>query len=92
MTALRCAVAALLLGGCGTRVAEGASATETGPIPWTLGEPSAVTAARLGADHRTPTLDAKVPGGERPRVRDFKAVDTDATYGAVPGTVHVQVT
>ncbi|MEV6054208.1 hypothetical protein [Streptomyces sp. NPDC052107] len=91
MTVLLCAVVVLLLGGCGTRVG-GASPTETGPIPWTIAEPSAVTAARLGADHRTLSIDANVPSGEHSCVRDFKAVDTDAEYGTVPGTVHVQVT
>ncbi|WP_323377431.1 hypothetical protein [Streptomyces sp. RB17] len=92
MTALLCAVAVLLLGGCGTRTAGGASPTQTGPIPWTTAEPSAVTAARLGADHRTLSIEARVPSGERPCVRDFKAVDTDAEYGSVPGRVHVQIT
>ncbi|MFC8517910.1 hypothetical protein [Streptomyces sp. NPDC057257] len=38
------------------------------------------------------SIDADVPSGERPCVRDFKARDTDAEYGSVPGTVHVQVT
>jgi hypothetical protein len=90
--ALLCAVAVLLLGGCGTRVASGAAPAQTGPIPWTLGAPSAVTAARLGADHRTLSIDANVPSGNSPCVRDLKAEDTDTKYGAVPGTVHVQVT
>lgn len=84
-------MAVLFLGGCGTRVAGGPAPTETGPIPWTVFEPSAVTAARLAADHRTLSLDADVPRGEHPCVRNLKAVDTDAQYGAVPGTVHVQV-
>ncbi|WNM30342.1 hypothetical protein RKE30_07930 [Streptomyces sp. Li-HN-5-11] len=54
--------------------------------------PSGVAAARLGADHRTLSLDARVPSGPRPCVRDLEAVDTDAKYGSVPGTVHVQIT
>ncbi|RPE40595.1 hypothetical protein EDD90_3651 [Streptomyces sp. Ag109_O5-1] len=93
--ALLCAVAVLLLGGCGTVVAGqggGATPTETGPVPWTDVAPSAVTGARLAADHRTLSLDAKVPIGPRPCYRDLKAVDTDAKYGAVPGAVHVQIT
>ncbi|MFG2353631.1 hypothetical protein [Streptomyces sp. NPDC048521] len=93
--ALWCAVVVLLLSGCGTQVAgrgAGASPTATGPIPWTLAEPSRVTAARIGADHRTLSIDADVPSGDHPCVRDLKAVDTDAEYGAVPGTVHVQIT
>ncbi|MGW7522933.1 hypothetical protein [Streptomyces sp. NPDC054783] len=88
-------MAVWLLSGCGTRVAGpggGASATETGPIQWTLGAPSRVTAARLDADHRTLSVDADVPSGAYPCMRDFKAVDTDARYGSVPGTVHVQLT
>ncbi|WP_433452629.1 hypothetical protein ACQPXS_31370 [Streptomyces sp. CA-142005] len=92
MTAVLCAVAVLLLGGCGTRVAGGASPTRTGPIPWTTFGPSGVTGARIGADHRTLSLDTRVPSGEHPCVRDLKAVDTDAEYGTVPGTVHVQIT
>ncbi|MER6060768.1 hypothetical protein [Streptomyces sp. NPDC001792] len=92
MTVLLCAVAVLLLGGCGTRVAGGASPTPTGPIPWTTFGPSGVTGARIGADHRTLSLDTRVPSGEHPCVRDLKAVDTDAAYGTVPGTVHVQIT
>jgi hypothetical protein len=55
-------------------------------------QPSFVTGARLGADHRTVTLDVQVPDGPRPCMRDLKAVDTDAMYGVAPGTVHVQVT
>ncbi|MET8806059.1 hypothetical protein [Streptomyces sp. NPDC004546] len=92
MTVLLCAMAVLLLGGCGTRVAGGASPTRTGPIPWTTFGPSGVTGARIGADHRTLSLDTRVPSGEHPCVRDLKAVDTDAKYGTVPGTVHVQIT
>jgi hypothetical protein len=95
VAALLCAVAVPLLGGCGTQVAGqrgGTAPTRTGPIPWTLAEPSRVTAARLGADQRTLSLDADVPSGEHPCVRDLKAIDTDAEYGAVPGTVHVQIT
>ncbi|MET8769078.1 hypothetical protein [Streptomyces sp. NPDC004658] len=92
LTALLCAVAALLLSGCGTHVAgRGASATATGPIPWTLTAPSRIAAARIGADHRTVSIDAQVPSGEHPCVRNLKAVDTDAEYGTVPGTVHVQI-
>ncbi|SEO19469.1 hypothetical protein [Actinacidiphila rubida] len=85
----------VLLAGCGTQVGTGTTVpteTATGPIPWVVGEPSFVTGARLGADHRTVTLDVQVADGPRPCVRDLKAVDTDAAYGAVPGTVHVQVT
>jgi hypothetical protein len=95
LTVPLCAAAVLLLGGCGTRTAGGAggvSATETGPIPWTLAEPSRVTAARLAGDRRTVSLDADLPSGERPCVRNLKAEDTDARYGSVPGTVHVQIT
>ncbi|MGV9937583.1 hypothetical protein ACWDY4_45055 [Streptomyces olivaceoviridis] len=69
LTALLCAVAVLLLGGCGTQVAgrgKGASPSATGPVPWTLGEPSRVTAARIGADHRTLSIDVDVPSGEHP--------------------------
>ncbi|MEU2774958.1 hypothetical protein ABZ646_18940 [Streptomyces sp. NPDC007162] len=95
LAALLCTGAVLLLGGCGTVVAGqggGATPTETGPVPWTNVKPSVVTAARLAADHRTLSLDAQVPIGARPCVRDLKAVDTDAEYGAVPGDVHVQIT
>ncbi|MEU6146135.1 hypothetical protein ABZ848_38050 [Streptomyces sp. NPDC047081] len=95
VAAVLCALAVLLLSACGTQVAgpgTEASATATGPIPWTLAEPSRITAARLAADRRTLSIDADVPSGEHACVRDFKARDTDAEYGSVPGTVHVQVT
>jgi hypothetical protein len=85
-------LAVLLLGGCGTQVAGGASPSETGPVTWTTSAPSEVTGARLGADHRTLSLDVRVPSGPRPCVRDLKAVDTDKMYGSVPGTVRVQIT
>jgi hypothetical protein len=83
----------LFLGACGTRVAgrDGTTpptATATGPFPWTTMQPSAVTGARLGEDRRTLSLDARVPSGGHPCVRDLKAVVSDT----VPGTVWVQVT
>ncbi|MFD4946825.1 hypothetical protein ACFWNT_30930 [Streptomyces sp. NPDC058409] len=51
-------------------------------------EPSAVTGARLTDDRRTLILDAQVPSGEHPCVRDLKAVLTDP----VQDTVRVQIT
>ncbi|GGW34624.1 hypothetical protein GCM10010503_08480 [Streptomyces lucensis JCM 4490] len=81
-----CAVAALLLGGCGTQKAgRGASAT---PLPWTVGQPSQVTGARLAGDHRTLSLATRVPSGPRPCVRGLKAAVTDT----VPEHVWVQIT
>ncbi|WP_324604874.1 hypothetical protein [Streptomyces xylophagus] len=70
-----CAVAVLLLGGCGTQVAGGTGeATPTGVIPWTTMQPSAVTAVQLADDQRTLTLTARVPDGKHPCVRALKAV------------------
>ncbi|MDF2266418.1 hypothetical protein P2Q00_13385 [Streptomyces coacervatus] len=79
MTAVLCAVAAvLLLGACGTQVAgRGTSQSPTGPIPWTIGEPSEVTGARLADGGRTLLLDAQVPSGAHACVRELKAVLTD---------------
>ncbi|MDF3297788.1 hypothetical protein [Streptomyces tropicalis] len=80
VAAVLCAAAVLLLGGCGTQVAGrggGTPATATGPLPWTLAEPSSVLAARLGTDRRTLSLDAPVPAGPRPCVRGLRAVVTD---------------
>jgi hypothetical protein len=93
MAALLCAVAVLFLGTCGTQVAgrpgqTSPYATATGPIPWTTMEPSAVTGAPLADDHRTLTLETRVPSGERACVRELKAVVTDS----VPRTVWVQIT
>lgn len=89
MSTLLCAVAMLFLGACGTQVGETyPSPTATGPIPWTTMEPSTVAGARLTDDGRTMILDAQVPSGEHPCVRDLKAVLTDP----VPGTVRVQIT
>ncbi|MFC4029987.1 hypothetical protein ACFO3J_00720 [Streptomyces polygonati] len=91
MAAVLCALAVLFLGACGTRVAgqgEQAPPTATGPIPWETTEPSAITGARLTGDGRTLVLDAQVPSGKRPCVRDLKAVLTDP----VQNTVQVQVT
>ncbi|MFE9605307.1 hypothetical protein [Streptomyces hokutonensis] len=79
MAAALCAVAVLLLGGCGTQVAgdtNGATATATGAIPWTTMQPSAVTAAQLAGDQRTLTLTARVPDGKHPCVRALKAALT----------------
>lgn len=95
VVALVAVIVGMVLAGCGTQVGTGATVptqTADGPIPWTTFQPSAVTAVQLAADHRTVTLTAQVPSGPRPCVRDLKAVDTDAMYGVVPGTVHVQVT
>jgi hypothetical protein len=81
----------LLLAACGARVGAGAGAavpTGSGTIPWTMGEPIAVTGASLAADHRTLTVDAQVPSGPRPCVRNLKAAVTDT----VRATVWVQVT
>ncbi|EPD66854.1 hypothetical protein [Streptomyces sp. HGB0020] len=89
VTAVFCAVAVLLLGACGTQVAgRGASASPTGPIPWTTAQPSAVTKVRLADGGRTLLLDARVPDGEHPCMRGLKAVLTDP----VRNTVHVQIT
>ncbi|MFF4249682.1 hypothetical protein ACFY1L_00520 [Streptomyces sp. NPDC001663] len=84
-----CAVAVLFLSACGTEVAgRQASASPTGPIPWTIAEPSAVTGALLADGGRTVLLEAQVPSGERPCVRDLKAVLTDP----VQDLVRVQIT
>ncbi|MGW3037661.1 hypothetical protein ACWDCB_41515 [Streptomyces sp. NPDC001178] len=78
VVAVLCVVVALLLGGCGTQVAgREAAPSATGPIPWTVFEPSQVTGARLADGGRTLLLDAQVPSGARACVRDFKAVLTD---------------
>ncbi|MEV0483186.1 hypothetical protein AB0I69_21590 [Streptomyces sp. NPDC050508] len=88
VTAL-CAVAVVLLGACGTRVAgDTGEATSTESIPWTLAQPSAVTAAQLADDRRTLTLTARVPDGKHLCVRAFKAAFTEASQK----TVWVQVT
>ncbi|MFI6402615.1 hypothetical protein [Streptomyces sp. NPDC050548] len=80
MAAALCAVAVLLLGGCGTRVAGAADSTgdpaPTGSLPWTLSQPFKVTAAQLAADRRTLTLTAQVPDGKKPCVRALKAALT----------------
>ncbi|MFJ9627887.1 hypothetical protein ACIRU8_09360 [Streptomyces sp. NPDC101175] len=87
-----CALAVLLLGGCGTRVAGATNGTNgttpTGPVPWTTMEPSAVTAAQLAADQRTLTLTARVPHGKHPCVRALKA----ALAAAEQNTFWVQIT
>ncbi|MFF2324558.1 MULTISPECIES: hypothetical protein [unclassified Streptomyces] len=90
MATLLCAVAVLLLGACGTQVAGqgGGRPTATGPIPWSTMQPSAVTGARLTDDRRTLLLDAQVPSGEHPCVRDLKAVLTDPALDPV----RVQIT
>jgi hypothetical protein len=67
----------LFLGACGTQVAGQVgetypSPTATGPIPWTTMEPSTVTGGRLTDDGRTLILDAQVPSGEHPCVRDLR--------------------
>ncbi|GAA4090103.1 hypothetical protein GCM10022284_28100 [Streptomyces hundungensis] len=59
-----------------------------GPITWTTREPSTATGARLADDRGTLVLDAQVPSGEHPCVRDLRAVLT----GPVQGTVLVQIT
>ncbi|MCX5054157.1 MULTISPECIES: hypothetical protein [unclassified Streptomyces] len=83
------AVAVLVLGACGTQVAgRGKSASPTGPVPWTLAQPSAVTGARLSGDGRTLLVDAQVPSGARPCVRGLKAVLTEP----VENSVRVQIT
>ncbi|WP_262058185.1 hypothetical protein [Streptomyces sp. STR69] len=83
MAAALCAVALLLLGGCGTRVAgdtnDANSATSTASLPWTLAQPSRVTAAQLATDGRTLTLAAQVPDGKHPCVRAFKAALSDSS-------------
>ena len=90
-------VAAVLMGavmvgalaGCGTKVGAGATVpTETGPIPWTTFQPSAVTGAHLAADQRTVTLDTQVPDGPHACVRDLTAKLGEPG----PGLVRVQVT
>ncbi|MGW3292042.1 hypothetical protein ACWDR3_46235 [Streptomyces sp. NPDC001002] len=92
VVAVLCALAVVLLAGCGTEVAgrgsATATATATGPIPWTLAQPARVTAARLAGDHRTLSVDADVPHGKKPCVRDFKAKVT----GSDARTVWVQLT
>ncbi|MGW3195886.1 hypothetical protein ACWDBD_15095 [Streptomyces sp. NPDC001118] len=88
VTALLCAVAVLLLGGCGTRAAGGTSPARTGPVPWTVFGPSGVTGARLGADHRTLSVDARIPSGKDPCVRNLRAAVTDTG----PEHMWVQVT
>ncbi|MFI7402481.1 hypothetical protein ACIBW9_18770 [Streptomyces sp. NPDC049541] len=83
-------VAVLLLGGCGTQVAgREAAPSATGPIPWTVFEPSGVTGARLADGGRTLLLDAQVPSGARACVRDFKAV---LTHPVQKDLVRVQLT
>jgi hypothetical protein len=89
VAAVFCAVAVLLLGACGTQVAgRGTSPSPTGPIPWTLAEPSEVTGARLADGGRTLLLDAQVPSGGHACVRELKAVLTDP----VQDIVRVQIT
>lgn len=88
MAALLSAVAVLFLGACGTQVAgqggeTSPSPTATAPIPWTSMESSTVTGARLTGDRRTLILDAQVPSGEHPCVRDLGAAD--------PGPAHQRV-
>lgn len=83
----------LFLGGCGTQVAgqageSSASQAATGALPWGTMQPSMVTGARLSDDRRTLILDAQVPSGEHPCVRDLKAVLTDP----VSDVVRVQIT
>ncbi|WP_406440505.1 hypothetical protein OHB14_16520 [Streptomyces sp. NBC_01613] len=89
MSAVLCAVAVLFLGACGTQVAgRETSASPTGPIPWTTAEPSGITGARLSGDGRTLLVDARVPSGKHPCMRDLKAVLTEP----VENSVRVQVT
>ena len=89
LVAALCAVAVLLLGGCGTEAANGTDdATATGAIPWTTTEPFKVTAAQLADDQRTLTLTAQVPDGKNPCVRALKAARTAAEHN----TVWVQIT
>ncbi|MYW63605.1 hypothetical protein GTY65_05870 [Streptomyces sp. SID8379] len=87
VAALLCAVAVLLLGACGTQKAgTGPNSTAT-PLRWTLAGPIGVTAARLADDRRTLSLDAEVPDGPRPCVRDLRAAVTSTSER----TVWVQV-
>lgn len=94
MVAGLCAIAALLLGACGSQVAgpgvriHGSSPTPSGPIAWTTAEPSAVTAVRVSDDRRVLILDVQVPSGSKPCVRKLKAVLTDP----MTDIVRVQVT
>ncbi|SNX64143.1 hypothetical protein SAMN06272735_5958 [Streptomyces sp. TLI_55] len=86
--ALLCALAVLLLGGCGTQVAGQGG---TAPAEWTLSAPtrSQITGAELGPDQRTVTIDVDVPSGPKPCVRDLKAALTEPV---TRNTVPVQVT
>lgn len=85
-----CAVAVLLLGACGTEVAGGRTpVSPTGPIPWTLGSPSAVTGARIADGGRTLLLDAQVPSGPHACVRGLRAALTDPVQEDL---VRVQIT
>ncbi|CAG7615577.1 hypothetical protein [Actinacidiphila bryophytorum] len=94
-TAAAGALAALLLGACGTQVAgQGANdpvphtAGPSTPIAWTTAEPSQVTGVSLSGDRRTLTVQVQVPSGEHPCVRDLKAVLTEPPTDIV----RVQVT
>lgn len=76
MTTALCAVLVLLLGGCGTERAGGGGDATPVALPWTTGQPSAVTGASLGDDGRALTVEVNVPSGPNPCVRDLKAVLT----------------
>ncbi|WP_432130935.1 hypothetical protein [Streptomyces tendae] len=89
------AVGVLLLGACGTLRAgsDGAATgtrrtepTESGR--WQTFAPIRVTAARLGDDRRSLSVDVEVPGRGKTCARDVKAVVTDTS----DRTVWVQVT
>lgn len=84
------AVAVLLLGACGT-LSAGSGAIPPTPVEtphWQEFAPFGVTAARLGADGRTLSVVAEVPGGGKTCARDVKAVVTSTS----DTTVWVQVT
>ncbi|MEU5824669.1 hypothetical protein [Streptomyces sp. NPDC047803] len=73
--ALLCALAALLLAGCGTERAGSEAATAT-PIPWTTMQPAGVHGVRLSGD-RTLLVETSVPSGAAACVRELKAVLTE---------------
>jgi hypothetical protein len=87
VAALLCALAVLLLGACGTRVAgQGGTTPSATALPWTLSAPTRtqITGAELGTDRRTVTIAVDVPSGPNPCVRGLKAELTEPVSNAVP--------
>ncbi|MFI7382817.1 hypothetical protein [Streptomyces sp. NPDC049813] len=88
LLSLLTAVGVVVLGACGTQQAPGDTAAPATTARWTSVAPIRVTAARLAEDERTLSVDADVPDGPRPCVRDLRAKVT----GTSQSTVWVQVT